>query len=293
LSLIVRERNVDKQILTTLYKKHRVIEPVLSDLNEVVQLVQEKVEEPDLKNEILKYLYRINTQYVEVKEVLIKSANAGLNLSIVIHEIDKLIAELTGSIERNEREKSVRISLMLEKIIRGYSAMIKKSEIRLTALSKIVEIALDNYEFRFVDHQISVISNHKDNTLSAFLSEAESISILTNLLDNSVFWLSYARKQNRTISVYITDQIKGYNSIIISDNGPGFNIPPDVAVKPFMTGKPHNIGSGLGLHVANEMMKAMKGKLIFLDKYDVNFPSAIKQNEADKAIVALCFPTEK
>ncbi len=293
LSLMVRERNVDKQILTTLYKKHRVVEPVLSDLTEVAQLVQDKVKEPGLKDEILKYLNRISTQYIEVKEVLIKSANAGLNLSVVIHEIDKLIAELTGSIERNEKEKSVRIALMLEKIIRGYSAMIKKSEIRLTPLAKVVNIALENYEFRFLDHAISIISNYKENNLQAFLSEAESISIITNLLDNAIYWLSYARKEKRAISIYLTDQIKGYNSIIVSDNGPGFNIPTDIAVKPFMTGKPHNIGSGLGLHVANEMMKAMKGQLLFLDKCDVNFPSPVKENGADKAIIALCFPKEK
>ena len=297
LSLFVRERNVDKTILATLYKKHKVIEPVLSDLNEVIQYVQEEVKNETNKNEILKYLLRINKQYVEVKEILIKSANAGLNLSIVIHEIEKLISQLTGSIQRNETEKSINISLMLEKIIRGYSAMIKKSDIKNTSLSKIIKIALDNYEFRFSDHKITVISNWRDSDLNAYLAESESISVLTNLLDNAIYWLSYARKEDRKISIYITDQIKiegkDFNSIVISDNGPGFNIPPDVAIKPFMTGKPHNIGSGLGLHVGTEMMKGMKGHLIFLDKYDINFPNIIMDNKVDKAIIAICFPKEK
>src|SRR5690606_2714196 len=138
LSLIVRERNTDKTLLTTLYKKHRSVEPVLSDLNEVMTLVEERVDDKEIKDEILKYLYRVNDQYKEVKEVLIKSANAGLNLGIVIHELDKLIAELTGCIERNDKEKAIRISLSLEKIIRGYSAMLKKSDIRLHSLSEIV-----------------------------------------------------------------------------------------------------------------------------------------------------------
>lgn len=297
LSLFVRERNVDKSILTTLYKKNKVVEPVLSDLNDVIHYVQEEVDDDKTKNEILKYLYRINSQYIEVKEVLIKSANAGLNLSVVIHEIEKLISQLTGSIQRNENEKSISISLMLEKIIRGYSAMIKKSDIKNTQLSKIVQIALDNYEFRFTDHKIEVITNWRDNNLTAFLAEAESISVLTNLLDNAIYWLCYARKEERRISVYITDQIKiegkEYNSIVVSDNGPGFNIPPDVAIKPFMTGKPHNIGSGLGLHVGTEMMKGMKGHLIFLDKYDINFPTIIMDKKVDKAIIAICFPKEK
>ncbi|SEG15531.1 Signal transduction histidine kinase [Algoriphagus boritolerans DSM 17298 = JCM 18970] len=291
LSLIVRERNTDKTILTNLYKKHRSIEPVLSDLNEVMAIVENKVDNKEIKNEILKYLYRINDQYKEVKEVLIKSANAGLNLGIVIHELEKLIAELTGCIERNDKDKAIRISLSLEKIIRGYSAMLKKSDIRLNKLSEIVSIALDNYEFRFLDHSINIITNKNSTSLEAYLAKAESISVLTNLLDNSIFWLSYARKTDKYISVYITDQIKGYNSIIVSDNGPGFNLPLDVAIEPFQTGKPHNIGSGLGLHVAKEMMIAMKGKLLLIsDENEIDFPTPVRDNKVTKAIVALCFP---
>jgi C4-dicarboxylate-specific signal transduction histidine kinase len=207
----------------------------------------------------MKYLRRIGSQYKEVKEILIKSANAGLNLSVVIHEIDKLTAQLTGCIKRNELEKAIDISQMLENIVRGYMAMIKKSSIKKTSLSYIVDMALSNYDFRFSDHKIDVISNHKEIDYQAYLAEAEAISVLINLLDNSIYWLDYARKENRKISVYLTNQIKGCNSIVVSDNGPGFNIPVDMAIEPFITGKPHNIGSGLGLHVANEMMKAMKG----------------------------------
>lgn len=294
LSLIVRERNEDKAILTTLYKKHKAIEPVLSDLNEVMNLVEEKAEPKELKDEVLKYLYRINDQYREVKSVLIKSANAGLNMGIVIHELDKLVAELTGCIERNEKNKAIRISLSLEKIVRGYSTMLKKSDIKLNSLGEIVRIALDNYEFRFMDHQINVISNWNGNELKAFCAEAESISVLTNLLDNAIYWLSYARKQDRYISVFITDQIKGFNSIIVSDNGPGFGLPFDIAIQPFQTRKSHSIGSGLGLHVANETMLAMKGSFMLItDPNDIVFPEPVKKNKVNRAILALCFPKEK
>lgn len=293
LSIFVRERNVDKTILTTLYKKHKVVEPVLSDLKEVIELVEEKVEKKETKEEILKYLNRIDDQYSEVKEILLKSANAGLNLSVVIHELEKLISSLKGFIERNEKKKAIDISLMLEKIIKGYSAMIKKSEIKKNTVSKVVFRTLENYEFRFKDHRISVLSNWSNNNMEAYYAEAESISVLTNLLDNSIFWLNYARIEKKVISVYITDEIKDYISVIISDNGPGFNIPVDIAIKPFITGKPHNIGSGLGLHVANEMMNAMKGKLIFLNKNDILLPQNTVYCKADMAIIALCFPKEK
>jgi signal transduction histidine kinase len=293
LSLIVRERNVDKARLTTLYKKYKVVEPILSDLNEVIEIVENKITEPEIKKEIRKYLDRISDQYKEVKEVLIKSANAGLNLGVVIHEIEKQVAALMGYALRGEKDSIIAVSQNLEKIVRGYTAMIRKSAVRETTLASIVKIALDNYEFRFSDHKIEIISNWRNNSLKAFLAEAEALSVLTNLLDNAVYWLSYARKENRKISVYITDQISGFNSIIVSDNGPGFNIPPDVAVQPFITGKPHNIGMGLGLHIANEMMRAMKGQLLFLDKNEAELPKIIRENQIESAIIALCFPKEK
>ncbi|MEZ5023007.1 MAG: hypothetical protein R2728_07040 [Chitinophagales bacterium] len=71
-------------------------------------------------------------------------------------------------------------------------------------------------------------------------------------------------------------------------------MPFDVAIKPFLTGKPHSIGSGLGLHVANEMMKSMNGKIILItDENEIDFPNIVKENGATKAILALCFPKKK
>ena len=293
LDIFVRLRNEDKNRLTTLYKVHKVAEPVLSDLNDVIEIVKNKVYNEQDRNEILKYLYRINKQYSEVKDVLIKSANAGLNLSVVVHEIEKLIAALLGHVKRGDNKKTIDITMALEKVVRGYSAMVRKSKIGETLLSDIVKTAIENYGFRFSDHKINVYDNYKNCELKAFLGEAEAISVLTNLLDNSIFWVCRSRQKDRCISIYITDQIDGFNSIIVSDNGPGFNIGTDVAVQPFITGKPHNLGMGLGLHIANEMMKAMKGKILFLEEKDIDLPKYVKDNEINKAIIALCFPKEQ
>ncbi len=292
LDLIVAERNIDKEKLTILYKRHKTIEPVLSDLTEVMEIVEAKVREKETKDEILKYLIRINDQYKEVKSVLIRSANAGLNLAVVIHEMEKLTAGLVSSINHRQFEKVIDITLQLEKIIRGYSVMIKNSSVKKGKLFDIVRLAFDNYEYRFNDHNVNVISNGS-NYLTGFYAKSEAVSVLTNLLDNSLFWLSYSRTKNRTISAFITDQIKDYNSIVVSDNGSGFKIPPEIAIQPFITGKPNAIGSGLGLHIANEMMKAMKGRLLFLDANDIELPEKILEHGATKAIVALCFRKEK
>ena len=289
LSIIVRYRNEDKERLTTLYKKNKTVEPVLSDLSEAVLLVREKVKNEADRNSILNCLTRIDEQYREVKSVLLKSANAGLNMSVVIHEIEKQVKALMGCAERGESERVLIISRNIEKLVRGYSAMIVKSSVTNNSLKGIIKTALDNYEFRFSDHGIKIISNHNKVDFTAKLAKAQSISILANLLDNSIFWLGYSKQLNPLISIFVTDQIKDYYSIIVSDNGPGFNIGTDVAVKPFISGKPDNIGMGMGLHIADEMMNAMGGKLVFYEKEDLDLAPEIIQAGATKAIIALCF----
>ena len=289
LSIIVRYRNEDKERLTTLYKKNKTVEPVLSDLNDAVSLVKEKVKNEADRDSILTCLTRIDEQYREVKSVLLKSANAGLNMSVVIHEIEKQVKALMGCAERGESDRVLAISRNIEKLVRGYSAMIMKSSIASNSLGEIIETALGNYEFRFSDHRIKVLSNHKVVDFTAKLAKAQSISILANLLDNSIFWLGYSKQPNPVISIFVTDQIKGYYSIVISDNGPGFNIGTDVAIKPFVSGKPDNIGMGMGLHIADEMMNAMGGRLMFYEKEDLELAPEIIRSGATKAVIALCF----
>lgn len=297
LSLVVKERNIDKEILNTLYKKNKVIEPVLSDLREVIEYVQEQITDEKKKREILDYLTRINSQYAEVREVLLKSANAGLNFSMVVHEVQKQMSALTGFIRRNQMDAAIDISTQLEQIIDGYSTMIKNSDIALTPLSKIVGIVSRNLRFRYSDHEIKVYSNEDSSDLQAFLAESKAISVLTNLADNAIFWLKYAVKEGRKFSMFITDQLtfdgQKFNSIVVSDNGPGLNIPTEMAIRPFVSGKPHNFGSGLGLHVASEMMHEMKGHLTFLQPYDIDLPVGVTNEKITKAIIAISFPIKK
>ena len=50
----------------------------------------------------------------------------------------------------------------------------------------------------------------------------------------------------------------------------GFLDPPDFLVQPFMTRK--RDGMGLGLYIANEVMRAHEGTLVFPSHGDVDLP---------------------
>lgn len=291
LDLITRYRNTDKRRLINIYKKDkRVIEPVLSDLSSAVEIVKDKVSDEKAREDILHYLNRVNDQYIEVRDILIRSANAGLNLGGVIHDMEKQVDALISCIENNNFESVKNIALNLEHIISGYTVFLKKTSIKTTNVSTIVSAVIDNNKFRFADHRIKIYSNRKKVDFEAKLSQTESIGALTNLIDNSIYWVSQSRQDDRKIYVYITDEIDNYISIIVCDNGCGFKIPPEQALRPFITGKPLNTGMGLGLHIAHEVMQAMKGKLLILDANEIDLPDTAKKYQINKAVVALCFP---
>lgn len=88
--IIKRLRNADKFRLISIYKKnkHTSIQPVLTDLDEIQFIIKTRIKDEQIQNDLLRLITRINSQYREVRDILIKSANAGLNLGAVVHELE-------------------------------------------------------------------------------------------------------------------------------------------------------------------------------------------------------------
>lgn len=291
LKLIVIQRNIDKTSLSILYKGKKVVEPVLSDLNEVVQLVNEKVENEQDKNDILKSIRKVSEQYKSVRELLLRSANVGLNLGAIVHEIEKQIAILKGCVKREDVQGVSKVSSRLDDVVRNAMSLLKKTDVKQNNLCDIVTAALNGFKYRFSDHRIKLLHKFDSMNISAFVSESRVKSILSNLFDNSIFWLAHANNDGeKVLSVYITDQMNDFNCIIVSDNGPGFTIPESMAIEPFVSGKPDSMGTGLGLYVCHEFVKSMGGKMEFCNTGDYKLPPEIKLSGATKAMIALCFP---
>lgn len=293
LDKIIRHRNDDKNRLMAIYKKgRRTEEPVISDLAEAIDLVNARVPSEKDKQDILYVLNRVNENYTKVRDVLIRSANAGLNLGSVVHEMGKKVVELKGLVANNG-DKAVILDIVkhLEKIVEGYSIMITKSEIKPHCLNQLVETVLENLMFRFQDHSINVRLNTQSRDFYARYAEAEALGALTNLMDNSIYWTRTARGEgNRLIYLYITDEIKDYVTIVVCDNGPGFTIDKESAIEPFVSDKPLGLGMGLGLHITNEVMRAMGGQLLITEPDEFNLPDTARNMGITNYVVALCFP---
>lgn len=292
MDLFIQQRNQDRMNLMSIYKTGKnVTEPVIGDLSEVISIVKEKVPEEKDQHQILTYLYRIESQYNEVRDTLIHSASIGINLGGAIHELEKQMAALKSCAEAGNIFKVKEIIPVLETIIANYSSMMLKSEIQKINVSQIVGKVIEYNRFRFQDHAIRLFSNYKKVDFMAKLSKTETISALTNLVDNSIYWVCRSRIEDRMIYLYVTESFReGFVTVAVCDNGPGFKIAPELAVRAFVSGKPLNAGMGFGLYITHETMKQLNGHMDILSNCDIELPSKIVGKGIDKAIVALSFP---
>lgn len=279
-------RKTDKDLLRKQYGTKSSSEPVITSISELKNVVEQNVKDQNTVNEINRYLDRIEDEYENITNSLIKSAGAGLNLTIVIHQIEKIIKEVKAMLKQKaafsvleERIKT------LSDLIEGYSILVRKSEKKVRNLKGIIDQCVFNIEFRLDAHEIKLNAKYKNRktNLDAICSEDHVLNALMNLFDNSIWWLGYSKTKNPEIYLDISNSLPGYVSILIADNGPGFTKPTDEIIKPFVSDKPG--GMGIGLHLTHQIMESLGGKLIFPDLDIFDIPEQFENG----AIIALAF----
>ena len=283
-------RNIDKDLLKKYYGPSGKAEPVLSSIEDLKIVIDKNIDDIKLKNLINKSLKNIEIDYKNITDVYIRSASAGLSLSVVIHEIEKIIAELKSAIKDEKSTEHVKnLVLDLSRVTDGYASVIKSKKQLLVNVSDLIDDALFNVKYRLKVHEVEVVSSYRDKDRQEIIKCASNLVIGTimNLVDNSIYWLEYSHIVNKKMYFDVSLDYEGFITIIVADNGYGFTLPTDQVVKPFVTDRVG--GMGLGLHLADEIMKSSEGKLVFPDKGDVYLPEEFKKG----AVIGLSFPITK
>lgn len=296
LSRIITQRNIDKDKLRGHYSNKSQKVPVVGALQTLRDKVNKDLPENETKDEILGMITEIELDYKTISEVYIRSASAGLSLSIVIHEIEKIIQELLWIVEASSKtdtdsERIKSLTWHLGKLVDGYSGLIRRRSRKESDLKQVVRNGLWNIEFRLKAHKIEVDSAFdlfKNFETKVKCSDSLIVGTIINIIDNSIWWMAYGKVQNRRLFIDISDELPGFISIIIADNGPGFNLPPEDMIKPFISNKNEG-GIGIGLHIANEIMNSHEGQLIFPEPSQFTIPEIYHSG----AIVCLAFPKLK
>jgi signal transduction histidine kinase len=281
-------RNPDKERVQTLYGSTPKSEPVMSSLAELKAVVNSKVRDAETRQELVRYIDRIEKDYQYMNETLLKGAGAGLTLGIVIHEMQKVAKELLLRLEKGQAsEGCLALAQHLSSLVEGYVLVLRGVGKKEEDLLEIIDQALFNIEFRLRDHGISVVRGDTSSAVHSRVKCAKRfvLNSILNVVDNSIWWLDYYRVQDRQVYVALSNEMPGYTSILLADNGRGFSLPTEEIVKPFVSGKPDDAGMGIGLHIVDETMRSQNGLLLFPEVGDFDIP----QEFTGGAVMALCF----
>jgi signal transduction histidine kinase len=285
IELVETLRLTDKKKLREFYGPTPKSEPVMSILGEAKQYIDEKVKDSEIKDQIVKYLSKIESDYKRVSENLLKAAGAGLSMSVVVHEVEKIIYEVDKVLKAEKAsDRVLKLVKHLSSLIDGYAEIIRRTSRKNENIVDIIDQALFNTEYRLETHKIKVDYQYKfyRGLGKVIIAKGLLVSSIMNLIDNSIFWLdtkSFKKVElnepfEKKIYVNIIDE-GGYINVVIADNGTGFLLPTEDITEPFVTGKPG--GMGLGLHIAQETMIAQSGLISFPEWGDFDIPNDYKE----------------
>jgi len=276
LKLIELLRLEDKRKIDLKYKPEQQSEPVLKSIENLRDLVKEKVKDKSVQKQLSVYVDRIEKNYRFMNDTLIKSASAGLGWSVYIHEIEKIISEIIRVLKKDKAsERIMKLASHLSELIESYAQILRRTTKSNQSLSKIIDQALFNIEYRLGAHGIKILrADLKKEALQVSIARNLVISNIMNLVDNSIYWLDRSKSKNKTIRFDVAEIQDGYISLIISDNGTGFSLSPEQMIEPFVSAKPG--GMGLGLHIVSEVMSSHEGRISFNDYGDYDVPNEFK-----------------
>lgn len=293
ISTVETLRQTDKKKLKEFYGPTPKSAPLSSTLAEAREYVESKIKDSETRTEIIKYFTKIESDYKRVSENLLKAAGAGLSMSVVVHEVEKILYEVMKVLKAEKAsDRVLHLVTHMSKLIDGYAEIIRKSDQSNENIVKILDQALFNTEYRLMTHEIEVTKDYKNYNGTGKIKVAKNLLIgtLMNLIDNSIHWLDQKFLLKKTEGKIFQRKIylnlienDTSMSLIFADNGTGFLIPTEDITEPFVSAKPG--GMGLGLHIASEIMEANKGSIVFPEVGDYEIPDEFSSG----ALIVLIF----
>lgn len=191
----------------------------------------------------------------------------------ISHEIKNPIAVCKGYLdmydENNIESAKKYISIIKEEVNRtlvlleDFSALSKlKINEELIDINLLLESVVKNMQLLLASNKIKLIKNITDEEIYISADYNRLMQVFINIIKNSIEALE--TKENAQIKIW-TEFTKDKIIIKIKDNGTGIKKELLNKVKePFFTTK--SKGSGLGISLSNEIIKAHKGELNYISK---------------------------
>jgi signal transduction histidine kinase len=256
------ERQKDRQQWTRLNKKEKTTSFKDRVTNFVTLINDIDIEDEDKKQKLLNEAEQIGNDYDKAQETLLIPAGVGMTASVALHEIEKLVPRMEETVEvapidperiRNQVEE-------LDEYVTGILSVLKQAGTKQIDIRESIDQALNNYQLKLKMRKIEVVKDIPEDIGTFSCDKRYLVTMLMNLIDNSIYWLDTIYKDSKKILVkaYKENEV---THIIIADNGPGFKDGVSEIITPFFSRKEGGIGIGMYL-IDTIMMKYGKLNII-------------------------------
>lgn len=260
-----------------------------------ISLFKQILDDADLDNtekkkKILEEAESIERKYEEDKKILLIPAGVGMTTSVALHEIEKLVPRMEETVKSIPIKKEV-ISDQVEELkqyTEGIISVLRKGGDTDLDLNESINRAFNNYKLKLLDRKIRYTIDIEESIKTLKCDKRFFITILMNLIDNSIYWLDTVYKETKSLYLKVVKSNETI-TIVLADNGPGFKDDISELIRPFFSRKSNGIGIGLYL-VDTIMLKYGKFEIVTSedDKINLEIP-----NIYDGAIVKLVFNKNK
>ncbi len=260
-------------------------------MDDTIRELTERLQDRGIYGDFKPYITRIEKDYNRMREVMLNSGMAGVNLSLVFHEVERGIRLVNKYLELGEldvealKNKVRQMNMILE----DFSPLLKQNNRVEVSMADLVQKSISLNQNRFNYHRVEV----EEHLIEDFHYKGVTnllLSSFSNIIDNAIYWMDYKEEINGKDSGYkkkmfISVDTRSFDgpAILFADNGDGFELDTESLVQPYKTLKPD--GMGLGLYYVDLVMQSLGGKVLFPDVTLYDVPSSYKG-----AFVVLVFP---
>ncbi|GAA1608993.1 MULTISPECIES: ATP-binding protein [Leucobacter] len=285
------ERNKDKQNLRKLLSKKR--DSLSGGIEKPLQQIKTLAKKNNLSNEVDPLIDKAQKAYDDMREIMLRAGISSMSLVIVYHEIDHGVRLLHTALRGGaDATRAVQQARDLVAVLDSFGDLLRKGQASDHDVRDLAERAAELNSVRLSNHDIDleIRVDRSPNALFALSRFPLGLVLgaVTNLIDNSVYWLSSRWPENegdsnRKLLIAVDTESYSGPALIIADNGPGFADGLEDSTEPFFTRRPDGIG--VGLYYVNLIMHTIGGSLRMVDTDLVPLGP-----DYDGAALALVFP---
>ncbi|NQX56867.1 sensor histidine kinase [Pedobacter panaciterrae] len=271
------------RIIKNIHNRYDIASDPYLLLEELGDLSLRKQKLVDLENSS-KNLQKNLDAMTQVQDMLTEQAGFGLGIAVALHEINKVASNFYYGILEVLRKKQFN-QVKLEDL-KNTSEALGSELMRISPLralrnekeatfliSESIDYVRSIFEWQFSKFDIE-FSYNKDQDFEITTRYGAVNQILTNMIDNSCYWLDDPEILDRKIKLVLD---RSHRTVIVADSGPGI----EESLLPYLFQPGYSLKepqSGLGLYVCKHYMNQMKkrGDIYLVKEKDriTNFPGA-------------------